>query len=266
MQVNQVERAFRAWPILIQRAKQKRTITYKALGDEIGIHHRAIRYVLSVIQDYCLEEKIPPLTILIVNASGKPGDGFIAYDLRNFDDGLQEVYEFNWVDHGNPFGFSQDGLSYPEIIKSLINDPDSSGYIYAKIKSRGIKQILFRDSVLKAYSYKCAFTGLSFIAGLEAAHIIPWKNATDAQRLDVRNGILLNAFHHKLFDSGLITITTDYKIKYFDPREEDDAHSSMDSLMSSKLHNKLINLPHRLKQRPLSDYISAHHIIQGWEQ
>ncbi len=265
MQINQVERAFRAWPILIERAKQERTITYKELGSEIDIHHRTIRYVLGVIQNYCLEEKIPPLTILIVNASGKPGDGFIAYDLKNFDEGLKEVYDFDWTEHENPFGFSQSGLSYPEIIKTLIDDPDSSEEIYTKIKSRGIKQILFRDSLLKAYSNKCAFTGLSFTQGLEAAHIIPWKNATDAQRLDVRNGILLNAFHHKLFDSGLISITTDYRIKYFDPKEEDRSYSSMDSSMSSKLHNKIIYLPYRIKHRPLLEYITAHHHIHEWE-
>lgn len=207
MKINQVERAYRAWPILVERALQKKKITYKELGDAIGVHHRAIRYVLGVIQDYCMEENTAPLTILIVNSSGKPGDGFIAYDLRNFDEGLQEVYDFDWISHGNPFEFAVEGLSYNEIIKNLIEDPDSSEEIYSKVRSRGIKQILFREALLKAYSYKCAFTGLSFTQGLEAAHIIPWKNATDNQRLDVRNGILLNAFHHKLFDSGLITMT-----------------------------------------------------------
>jgi hypothetical protein len=82
--VNQVERASRAWPILTDRAKKRSTITYGELGQALGVHHRAVRYILGVIQDYCLEEKLPPLTILIVNASGKPGSGFIAFDLDKF--------------------------------------------------------------------------------------------------------------------------------------------------------------------------------------
>jgi putative restriction endonuclease len=31
----------------------RRTITYADLGARIGVHHRAIRYVLGPIQDYC---------------------------------------------------------------------------------------------------------------------------------------------------------------------------------------------------------------------
>lgn len=47
MAVNQVERAFRAWPVLTGVAKQRGTITYGELGAAIGVHHRAIRYVLA---------------------------------------------------------------------------------------------------------------------------------------------------------------------------------------------------------------------------
>ena len=71
MTINQAERAFRAWPILTKRASEGKTITYGELGTLLGVHHRAVRYVLALIQDYRLEEKLPPLTILIVNQGGK---------------------------------------------------------------------------------------------------------------------------------------------------------------------------------------------------
>ena len=266
MVINQIERAYKAWPILAQRAKAGKTITYKELGDAIGIHHRAIRFVLGVIQDYCLAENIPPLTILIINSTGKPGNGFIAYNLKNFREGLQEVFNFNWVRHGNPFGFSLEGLSYPNIIKSLVYDPDSSGEIYNKIKSRGIKQILFRQALLKAYSYRCAFTELSFVEGLEAAHIIPWKHATDSQRMDVRNGILLNSFHHRLFDAGFITLSSEYKIQYYDKNGADGNYSELERLMSTELHGKTIHLPHNVKNRPSREYIAVHNILHDWKE
>ncbi len=62
-QVNQVERASRAWPVLVAIARDEKTITYGELARALGIHHRPIRYVLGLIQDYFLAEKLPPLTI-----------------------------------------------------------------------------------------------------------------------------------------------------------------------------------------------------------
>src|SRR4051794_32651460 len=64
--VNQYQRAFLAWPVLTATASNHGTITYKEVGDRLGIHHRPVRFVLSVIQDHCLKEKLPPLTIIVV--------------------------------------------------------------------------------------------------------------------------------------------------------------------------------------------------------
>lgn len=64
-EINQEERAALAWEVLIRIATENEVIRYKQLGDEIGIHHRAIRYVLAIIQDYCLNHELPPITILV---------------------------------------------------------------------------------------------------------------------------------------------------------------------------------------------------------
>ncbi len=264
MPVNQVERACRAWPILINQAKNRSTITYKELGRALDVHHRAIRYVLCVIQDYCLEENLPPLTILIVNASGMPGTGFIAFDLANFEDGLEKVYDFDWSGHENPFGFSASGDSYHSLVTSLIKDPSSAQDIYSLVKSRGVKQIVFRDALLKAYSNRCAFTKISAAETLEACHIVPWSQATPAQRLDVRNGILLNSFHHKLFDHGCITLTTDHRIVYYDPNGEERIYSPMERSLTIELHGKPMHLPHQVALRPEAACIEKHHQIAGW--
>lgn len=73
--VNQVERAARAWPVLLTVAKSRKTITYGELAEALGIHPRPIRYVLGVIQDYCMAERLPSLTVLAVNKGGQPGAG-----------------------------------------------------------------------------------------------------------------------------------------------------------------------------------------------
>ena len=262
MAVNQVERAFRAWPVLVGTAMSRSTITYGELGAEIGVHYRAIRYVLSVIQDYCLEEGLPPLTILIINSSGKPGTGFIAYDLSYFEKGLEKVWKFDWNSIKNPFEFSQ---SYESLVATLSKQPESSGDVYAIVKSRGVKQLLFRQALLKAYNSRCAFTDISFVAGLEACHIVPWAMASDSERLDIRNGILINCFHHKLFDQGTITISTKHEIVFCDPKQKDGEYSQLDSVLTSELHGQKMRLPFRVNQRPLPEYISRHHTIAGWE-
>ncbi|MEX0739063.1 MAG: HNH endonuclease signature motif containing protein [Pseudohongiella sp.] len=263
--VNQVERAYRAWPILIKRAENRSTITYGELGQALGVYHRAVRYVLGVLQDYCLEERLPPLTILIVNASGRPGTGFIAFDLENFEEGLDKVYDFDWRSLDNPFSFAESGDSYESIVTSLTHDPSSAPDIYTRVKSRGIKQIIFRNALLKAYSSRCAFTNIAVLETLEACHIVPWSQASPAERLDVRNGLLLNSFHHKLFDRGYITLTTDHRIIYYDPNGEERSYSDIERSLTIELHGKCMLVPHRAALRPDADCITKHHEIAGWE-
>ena len=79
------------------------------------------------------------------------------------------------------------------------------------IKSR-VNQNFFRDSILGIYDSKCCITGLSIPKLLVASHIVPW--AVDINnRLNPENGLCLNSIHDRAFDEGLITVTTDYKVK-----------------------------------------------------
>lgn len=263
-QINQTERARLAWQVLVDVAKARQTLSYGSLGQRIGVHHRAIRYVLGPIQDYCLESKLPPLTILVVNTSGKPGTGFIAHDPNDLESGLEAVWLFPWLKTANPFDFAAEGLSYNELLSTLTKTPDDAEVVYSKVKSRGVQQILFRDAVRKAYSRECAFTGMLFPEALEACHIVPWAYATPQQRLDVRNGILLNSLHHRLFDKAYLTITNDYKIVYWDPLSENREHSKLEAEFTIKLHNQYMNVPRLIKHRPLSEYIQRHNELVEW--
>ena len=82
-------------------------------------------------------------------------------------------------------------------------------YYFTQNRSRPAKeQRLFRESVLKAYDYKCAITGKSLLIDdrclLEAAHIIPYR---DGGSFVVNNGIALSYEMHKMFDNGLFSFT-----------------------------------------------------------
>lgn len=68
----------------------------------------------------------------------------------------------------------------------------------------------FREGLLAAYRRRCAVTGSMVDSVLEAAHIVPHAEKTDYM---ARNGILLRADIHTLFDEHLLTIDTRYRVK-----------------------------------------------------
>ena len=73
-----------------------------------------------------------------------------------------------------------------------------------------IGQDLFRDGLLDLWEGRCAVTGLAVAELLRASHIKPWADCdTDAERLDVYNGILLAPHLDAAFDHGLVTFDDD---------------------------------------------------------
>ena len=253
MLINQEARAYKAWEVLTEYANKNEIITYSELGEKIDIHHRAVKHPLEKIQSYCLEEKLPSLTILVQNKSGQVGQGFIAWDVDDYETGCKKVYDYPWDDIINPFSYASDNTTEDKLIESLLSAPDSSKEVYIKIKNRGVSQQIFRKTLLKAYDNQCALTGLSYIEGLEAAHIVPWASASQEQRLDVRNGILLNAFHHKLFDIGLIRLNENYEIVC--DKSLYRSVSEYDNLMVDKICGKKLTLPTDKKHHPLIENI-----------
>lgn len=80
MAIDHVRRARRAWSILVQRAcARKLPLSYGELCRKIGLHHRAARWFLGVIQTYCEDHGLPPLQALAVNKKTRvPGSGYVA--------------------------------------------------------------------------------------------------------------------------------------------------------------------------------------------
>lgn len=257
--VNQEQRAFSAWTILTSCARKNEPITYGELGRQLSIHHRAIRFILGVIQEFCMTNELPPLTILVLNKqTGLPGEGFIAYDIENSQDGINKVYAFNWSSLTNPFEYAQVGTTEHQLIDDLVNSPEKSGDVYTKVKVRGISQRIFRQALIKVYECSCAICGLSFEEALEASHIIRYSQSNSGQRLDVRNGLLLCSTHHKLFDNGYITINQNYTIDYFDNEEKSGEYTNYDRLMTVSFHGQTMKLPNDKKHLPNKQYLEQH--------
>jgi hypothetical protein len=69
---------------------------------------------------------------------------------------------------------------------------------------RGQEQ--FRNALIKAYGPACMITGCKVLTVIEAAHIKPYRGAADHH---VKNGLLLRADIHTLYDLNLIAINPD---------------------------------------------------------
>jgi len=73
-----------------------------------------------------------------------------------------------------------------------------------------VGQDVFRDGLLEYWEGRCPVTGLAVPALLRASHIKPWADCeTDAERLDVFNGLLLAPQLDAAFDRGFITVADD---------------------------------------------------------
>ena len=69
-----------------------------------------------------------------------------------------------------------------------------------------IGQDIFRDRLMDYWRGRCPLTGISDPALLRASHIIPWADCeSDAERLNVHNGLLLSALWDAAFDRALVT-------------------------------------------------------------
>lgn len=103
------------------------------------------------------------------------------------------------LDKENVFTFTSDTEARQKIAVSIV---------------RRQGQSKFRQSLLKAYSCKCAITNFDAEAALEAAHIIPY---IETENNNPSNGLLLRADLHTLFDLNLIAINPKTMMVYISP-------------------------------------------------
>jgi uncharacterized protein YjbI with pentapeptide repeats len=100
-------------------------------------------------------------------------------------------------------------------------------------------QSKFRQSLLKAYNYRCAITGCDAQDALEAAHIIPYS---ETENNHLSNGLLLRADLHTLFDLDLIAINPETMKVHLAP--------SLRRTSYSKLEGESLKLPHNKAHCP----------------
>lgn len=106
----------------------------------------------------------------------------------------------------------------------------------------------FRQSLMVAYDYKCAVTGCDVRDTLQAAHIVP---VSSKGQHDVKNGLLLRADIHNLFDRGLLTIDHRYRVQLHPSIRRSPAYKD--------LHGKALAVtPRHLAHRPSQKNLGQH--------
>jgi hypothetical protein len=98
-----------------------------------------------------------------------------------------------------------------------------------------VGQDIFRERLMKYWSSACPLTGITDPALLRASHIKPWSRCdSDAERLDVHNGLLLSALWDAAFDAGLVTFE-DNGVPVFSPAMTDVARATLTWLSPLRL-------------------------------
>jgi putative restriction endonuclease len=109
----------------------------------------------------------------------------------------------------------------------------------------------FRIIVTDAYNRRCAVTQERILPASEAAHIKPFS---DSGHYRINNGILFRSDIHKLFDTGYVTITPDYRFEV-SRRIKEEFENGRDYYA---MHGKTLYLPKDQKIRPAHEFIEWH--------
>jgi putative restriction endonuclease len=109
----------------------------------------------------------------------------------------------------------------------------------------------FRASVLDAYSRSCAVTEEHSLPALEAAHIRAFDREGPHE---VRNGLLLRADLHRLFDKGYVTITGDGRLEVSERLRKDYSNGRS----YYPLHGAVLHLPRAAEERPAKEFLDWH--------
>jgi hypothetical protein len=123
----------------------------------------------------------------------------------------------------------------------------------------------FRQAVIEAYAYKCAFCGMkihspdSLSWEVEAAHIVPHS---EKGKDDILNGLALCHLHHWAFDAGWFTLQDDFKIlvssKVNSLPSDFGRMGDYDFIREFSKDNSKILLPYRKEIYPHSKAIRWH--------
>ena len=112
-------------------------------------------------------------------------------------------------------------------------------------------QATFRIAVLDAYGRACAVTGEHSLPAIKTAHIRSY--AQDGPH-EIRNGLLLRADLHRLFDTGYVTVTPELCLEV-SPRLREEYQNGRSYY---PFHGSRLQVPSSEMNRPQREFLEWH--------
>jgi putative restriction endonuclease len=147
--------------------------------------------------------------------------------------------------------------SIEEINNIEIEDLPREGKVRTQLVKVRVNQHFFRAMIMASYNNSCCITGLTNKELLVAGHISPWGK-DEKNRMNPRNGLALNCLHDKAFETGLITILPNLKVKVSSMMKKEKNEAVRDYFL--KYDNKSIRLPNRFL--PEKTFLEHHNDVQ----
>ena len=155
------------------------------------------------------------------------GPGYTRYvfdNLKALYDALDRVYHLAVSLPDAPFA------RFEAQIKALARTTEAE-----RLTIQRIGQNLFRAALMAYWGRRCPLTGIPDPALLRASHIVPWAEcSSDAERLDVHNGLLLSSLWDAAFDAGLVGFGDDGSV-LISPTLSDSARGALEVTAPRKL-------------------------------
>jgi hypothetical protein len=190
-------RAGRLWPVLTDvAATPGSTITYGALGDATGLHHRSLSIPLGLIQDFCTEHGTPQLTSLVVlQDTRRPSTGN-AVSGEELAREYEAIAGFAWSSVANPFAAEDvpdmwwDGLGAEKYWLESTDRPDLGVNLLAPI-SNVAGQMLVRfvndgDVVLHYHQPTRSIVAFSIAHGFPQETTMRWPDRISSPEVPAR--------------------------------------------------------------------------------
>jgi hypothetical protein len=97
------ERAAQVYSVLAYASSQQRLISYERLEALIGVPARGFGRSLDILQQYCIRHELPRLTsLVIIQATGRPGEGYIPTPGSTLEADQARTFVFDWIGRAAP--------------------------------------------------------------------------------------------------------------------------------------------------------------------
>ncbi len=95
------ERAAQLWSLLALASRHQQILSYDLVERLTGLPRQGVGEYLAPIQDYCLQNNLPPMTALVVSErTGVPSPGFIA--AGDVLPAQNRVFVYDWLSRQAP--------------------------------------------------------------------------------------------------------------------------------------------------------------------